>query len=375
MGLFSFLFPKRNKQSPGAKEQPVPDNEAENLRAVAPSSIDIETNIGSNKTAVDQVYPIYTSIEGFSVGKVLLLNWCNYRDVNTPLPGYFTSLYGINPLRERADLLKEGFLTIGRHKDGLKALKVTELKRILKSSGMKQTGRKADLLERIATDVPEDKYADSVPKVSLATSQGNQILSQCSILIWAQKNSSKYAYFTPNDFVEDLPTDGMTESDMQKTALKKINSAMFEALSQHQLQFAASIAHGYQVLAIAADIPFDEWSPYFVTSTALGYLGYVFYSDYDHSFSFDVNSQTIPYLQGQVQDVAQQFTLGTKALESALAYFNHSISNYLPSYLRSIGDDVPMIITSMITDTPADAQRIATNYKRQHIPKNFLREY
>ena len=103
----------------------------------------------------------YPSANGLYVAEILLLQYCSYGDYPKPrriYPGLWWFQYGIRDVGHALEsLYRRGFLQWGTQADALKHLRVEELKEILTAAGLPATGKKADLIDRIITEVPEDR--------------------------------------------------------------------------------------------------------------------------------------------------------------------------------------------------------------------------
>ena len=85
---------------------------------------------------------------------LLLKNYGNA----SPLPDYYPQYYSrecglTNPALLHQQLISEGYLVRSSILEELRTLKITELKQILQSCGLKVTGKKAELVDRILTNV------------------------------------------------------------------------------------------------------------------------------------------------------------------------------------------------------------------------------
>ncbi len=103
----------------------------------------------------------YPSANGLYVAEILLLEYCSYGDYPKPrngYPGLWWFSYGIRDVGHALESLEHrGFLQWATEADALKHLRVDELKQILSASFLPITGKKADLIDRIINEVPEDR--------------------------------------------------------------------------------------------------------------------------------------------------------------------------------------------------------------------------
>ncbi|RKM56831.1 hypothetical protein D6855_14275 [Butyrivibrio sp. CB08] len=115
----------------------------------------------------------YPSARGLYVAEILLLEYCNdgkYPKPSSGYPGFWWFKYGIRDVGHALESLeKRGFLRWAPKYHGLNNLKAEELKKILDQAGLDTKGKKADLIERISSEIPEDRLAipEYVPKYEL----------------------------------------------------------------------------------------------------------------------------------------------------------------------------------------------------------------
>jgi len=115
----------------------------------------------------------YPSARGLYVAEIMLLEYCNQGKYPKPAsgyPGFWWFKYGIRDVGHALESLeKRGFIQWRSKKDSLNSLKVDELKAILSKRGLPVSGKKADLIERIGTSIPEEEISipNYTPKYEL----------------------------------------------------------------------------------------------------------------------------------------------------------------------------------------------------------------
>ncbi len=101
------------------------------------------------------------SERGLYVAEILLLFYCSkgkYPHPKDGYPGFWWFKYGIRDVgRTLKSLEDRGFIEFGTAADAVASLKVAELKDLLSAEGLPKTGKKADLVNRVADNVPEEK--------------------------------------------------------------------------------------------------------------------------------------------------------------------------------------------------------------------------
>ena len=119
--------------------------------ALQHSSTDLSANTNTYVSSLNAPHKEYAI--------ALLLK--NYGNVS-PLPDYYPQYYSrecglTNPAPLHQQLISEGYLVRSSILEELRALKITELKQILQSCGLKVTGKKAELVDRILANVEDRK--------------------------------------------------------------------------------------------------------------------------------------------------------------------------------------------------------------------------
>lgn len=101
------------------------------------------------------------SERGLYVAEILLLFYCSkgkYPHPKDGYPGFWWFKYGIRDVGKVLKSLEDrGFIKLGTAADAAASLKVAELKELLSAEGLPKTGKKADLVRRVAENIPGDK--------------------------------------------------------------------------------------------------------------------------------------------------------------------------------------------------------------------------
>lgn len=91
-------------------------------------------------------------------------------------PGYWQYQYGVDAQEVIAGLLEKNFLQIADTGVSLQHMEVKELKEILSNVGLKVSGRKSDLVERILGIDKQSLLTMGLPAYFIRTDRGNKIL-------------------------------------------------------------------------------------------------------------------------------------------------------------------------------------------------------
>ena len=103
----------------------------------------------------------YPSARGLYVAEIMLLEYCSYGKYPKPkggYPGLWWFKYGIRDVGHALESLKDrGFIQWAPKTGNLGGMKADELKQILVNEGLPTNGKKAELIDRIVQNIPEDK--------------------------------------------------------------------------------------------------------------------------------------------------------------------------------------------------------------------------
>lgn len=163
MGLFDIFKRKENNQNAGRIAPSVNENEKQYYQPD-----DYYTTVAFEGTMFEKEVKTFEqrkkldipTKKGLHVPEVLLLHYCTFGKYPNPAngyPGFWWFKYGIRDVKKMLESLEDrGFIQYGSVKNALEGLKVEELKEILATEGKPVTGKKAELIERIKTDVSDD---------------------------------------------------------------------------------------------------------------------------------------------------------------------------------------------------------------------------
>lgn len=180
MGLFDFLK-KRNKQN----NEHSKSNGEKNLGIG--SLINVKTEIINTPSEPD-VIPVEKIIKGMKpndVGlyphEILLLSYApKYYLEGNSYPGFWWYQYGVKDVDKCLISLRDrGFLQFGSLRSAIEKETAAVLKDVLKDNGLKVSGKKAELVQRLMDEVSEEKLNTIFTKRTYnLTDAGNEILKK-----------------------------------------------------------------------------------------------------------------------------------------------------------------------------------------------------
>ncbi len=136
----------------------------------------------------------FPSKRGLYVAEIMLLEYCNQGQYPKPASGYsgfWWFKYGIRDIGHTLESLeKRGFIQWASKARILSGLKVNELKQILTNAGLIAIGKKADLIDRIIAEIPEENIIipNYIPKYEL-TEIGKRELEENGYVPYMHKHN------------------------------------------------------------------------------------------------------------------------------------------------------------------------------------------
>lgn len=109
-----------------------------------------------------------------SIRDVLVLDFFNGKPVHAEVPAFQQDIYGNDANTRIHDLCDEGWIRHSRPQETVNLLPDKALAHFLLAHGLPSTGSHAELVGRVINEIPEEEYAHAVPKVYVATADGNQ---------------------------------------------------------------------------------------------------------------------------------------------------------------------------------------------------------
>lgn len=167
MGLFDFLKKKENKNAKLTTKQTMPFSNTSAQDDVIP----IEERIRGRQPTCGSLYP----------HEVLVLSYADkYNTSGNEFQGFWWYRYGIKDVQAVLSKLEsDGFITVGTVADALANKKLPELKRVLQAYGLKVSGKKVDIVQRIIENVPAEEIdASFLVKPYKRTDSGEALLKK-----------------------------------------------------------------------------------------------------------------------------------------------------------------------------------------------------
>lgn len=323
MGLFDF-FRRHNE-----------DNRDLNPADDRPA-ISIEFNPQDNPTLED----------GLSYGDILMLDWLNGKQTNKKVPGYFVERFQINPLAAKQRYKNKGLLITGNITSRLQALKIPQLKQILKDNGQKVSGRKSELINRIQQNVDESHYADGLPQTYGLSDNALALLKKYKLLIWANDNDH---VLSAREYIPMINSD-KAEPEIAIELLEKYISDLIaknKSFIAYQFNDAESeLATFYKSLG--------ETNNYVKHSMYSILINYFCVSEIENDFytePFDFNTQ---YIQTHAIDSLQDMSITEAATHPIVVSFIHRYNDLLPAIVRENPELGTKAIIGALTLQPSE---------------------
>ena len=121
----------------------------------------------------------------------ILINYLHSRKINTPPSPYIQEFVGCNIQQQISTAYKEEYLRKSTNNESLSYLTMPILKNLLKEAGQKVSGKKADLICRILSNIPEDNYKKYLQDYHQLTDKGFTLINEYFAYVeWFRKHSS-----------------------------------------------------------------------------------------------------------------------------------------------------------------------------------------
>ncbi|MGE4284398.1 MAG: SAP domain-containing protein [Clostridia bacterium] len=180
MGLFDFLKKRNNQNKQISKSKNKKEFDISSM-------ISVKTEIINTPPEPD-VVPVEKIIKGIKPNEVglypheiLLLSYATkyYLEGNS-YPGFWWYKYGVKDVDKCLTSLKDrGFLQIGSLRSAIEKETAVVLKDVLRDNGLKVSGKKAELVQRLMDEVSEEKLNTIFTKRTYElTDAGNEILKK-----------------------------------------------------------------------------------------------------------------------------------------------------------------------------------------------------
>ena len=177
MGLFS-LFKKKKKTNDYAKQ--LTSNVVKSMKQIS----------DSNYTPPDIDVVLNQKLDnGLFPGEIVLINWLDNRVEPLTFPKYFEYKYGLNASLATNKLLKNGLIEYGSNSNALQGYKVADLKEMLINKNLPTSGKKADLIKRLASNMNDDEM-NNLPKSYIVTDLGVKTIKTYEYII--KSHSDRY---------------------------------------------------------------------------------------------------------------------------------------------------------------------------------------
>lgn len=241
MGLFGFL--KKKITPPQSGQNRKAKTKVTASVSIVDHSDDFESQIVPIEKRVKQLKPV---AEGLYVHEILLLSYAEkYHLSGDDYPGFWWWNYGIKDVHGMLNsLLARGFLREGDDAATLKACTATELKDFLKSQGLKVSGKKDELVNRILVEASSAAVRSAFPSRTYAlTERGRKVLDANSAIIEAHKDPEKRIWDVPaSDLNRPPKTNDERWGEMNAAYLERTAAGDFDLAASTKMRMADFLA-------------------------------------------------------------------------------------------------------------------------------------
>lgn len=175
MGLFDFLKKSIGAQKPASNQMNV------SFSTNTDDTIPVSKRIAGTEPQCNGLYP----------HEILMLSFApRYTVGEKTFQGFWWNSYGVkNPESVLESLKNRGFLDVGSVEATINNLKGSQLKELLKSHDLKSSGAKADLVNRVITEIPTSELENLYPtKYYILTDIGQETVNKEPCVLYIHQN-------------------------------------------------------------------------------------------------------------------------------------------------------------------------------------------
>lgn len=242
MGLFGFLEKKAAPPQSGQKQKG--KSKVKVSVSVVDHSGDLESQIVPIEKRIKHLRPVS---EGLYAHEILALSYAErYRLSGDDYPGFWWWRYGVKDVHGMLDsLLARGFLREGDETTTLRVSTAIELKDFLKSQGLKVSGKKDELVNRILVEASPAAVRSAFPnRTYVLTERGRKVLGGNSAIVEAHKNPEKRIWDVPaSDMNRPPKTNDERWGEMNATYLQRAAAGDFGLAANTKLHMAGFLAN------------------------------------------------------------------------------------------------------------------------------------
>lgn len=201
MGLFDLFKKKPTTPTRAGRDKVTVTKHA----VIVDHTDNLEAQIVPIEKRIRQLRPI---AEGLYAHEILALSYAEtYHLKGDEYQGFWWWRYGVRDVAAMLkSLQKRGFIIEGGVDSAVRACKATELKEFLKSQGLKVSGKKDDLIERVLTEADPAAVQRAFPDRTYAlTAKGRAVLEANAAIVEAHKDPMMRIWDVPEKDLNRRP--------------------------------------------------------------------------------------------------------------------------------------------------------------------------
>lgn len=189
----------------------------------------------SSDVNLDKILPkLKKNPSGLFPHEILAIEYANkYFFGENTFPGFWWYKYGIKDMTALLESLRErGFLSLSSYTDSLHLYKVDELKTVLRAKGLKVSGKKQELINRLIQSLSEDELIELFPRRAyIVTKKGKNAIKDDEYILYAHTHH----YEGINIYSLNILLDGQT---------KNYRNGIWNHLKKLSLEYKQQNQHG-----------------------------------------------------------------------------------------------------------------------------------
>ncbi len=358
MGLLNLFRKKDKKPSESAQAKPSPVTTTEKTIAtpsfgsIAPKAPSAQVIAGESITPVSSMLStLYPNAAGLYPHEILALEYAPRFCVDDKeFQGFWWYKYGVQDVASLLDSLKQrGLLSLGTIVDNMKLYKVPELKAVLAEHGIKTTGKKDDLINRLVESVPEIELSKAFPRCPYkVTEAGTTAIKDDEYVLYAHRHQyDGIDIFSLNRLLKGRTKryrDAIWKHFNQKS-MEYAKQGMFGLYRNIRFQMSEFVAEEQrykEAALLLVEVVYYDISGLDNSALSIEISG-SYWFPYDHSIA-----TTAPGIVGRLKEYQEKLALDDKAFQQLISEHIKKLSS--PFHIFTKDECVDIIVLEMKED-------------------------
>lgn len=299
---------------------------------------------------------------------VLMLHHIVGKEENyIPAQKYWKDVYNLNVQKSLKRLSSNHLLEINYSlNDSLYALKVDELKEILRKNNLKVSGRKKELVNRIIDNVDIDNLKGSLSKVYTATPKGQKLIDDTNFINYTHRKLRNY--LNPNEaYMTFLSNSSLSDKEVLIESLeKKIRSRQ-----QQNINMLPYFLWEISKLQLEYDDFYEQFN-YLIKAIVSNFIYYPQTMGNSEDYQLEYMMENFDYFKSRYE-IPNVFIDDLKNILNASPEYKNELILLINKYSKTqkniihfSNEDIIEIILSFLRDKVYEAQNVYKKVFKEH---------